>query len=121
MKATISIMATAIVLASGTPILAQDAARGEDLFQVCAACHSLTAGENIIGPSLAGVIGRPAADLADFEYSDAMKGSGLTWDEETLLLYIAEAQVLVPDTSMAFPGVGDAQDAADIVEFLATQ
>ena len=111
----------AILFLSAAPTMAQDAARGEELFEVCTACHSLAPDENGIGPSLAGIVGRDAADIGGFDYSGAMKDSGLTWDEETLALFIANSAGIVPDTSMDFPGVGDDQDALDIAAFLADQ
>ena len=103
------------------PAMAQDASRGEGLYQVCSACHSLDEGVNGVGPSLAGVLDRASASVDGFGYSNAMNAAGLVWDEETLAIFIADAAGLVPNTSMGFPGVGNEQDAKDIAAFLAAQ
>src|SRR5690242_5120377 len=77
------VLVTALVIAR--PALAADAAKGADLFATnCNTCHSVLPGKNKIGPSLYGVVGRRAGSARDFEYSEAMKGSGITWDAASL-------------------------------------
>ena len=100
-----------------------DAAHGERVFQFCFACHSVNPAEtaNLQGPSLYRVVGRPAASLAGFDYSDAMKGraaSGLVWDEATLDAYVADPESVVPGTRMSAPPVREAQDRADLIAYL---
>src|SRR3546814_7762499 len=69
-----------------------DAAKGKQIFARCQVCHSLEADTNKLGPSLHGIIGRPAASVEGFTYSDAMKESGLTWDDATLGESLASPQ-----------------------------
>jgi cytochrome c len=96
-----------------------DAARGSRAFRACAACHSLEADKNMTGPSLAGVWKRKAGGLASFSrYSDAMKGSGLTWDEKNLDRYLENPGQFLPGNHMTFAGIPDAATRADIVAFL---
>lgn len=97
---------------------AGDAAKGKKIFLKCAACHSLDAGVNKVGPSLHGIIGRAAASIAGFNYSDAMKGANLTWDAATIDKYITNPKALVPGNKMAFPGVPKPEDRANLIAYL---
>ena len=75
--------------AAGVAAQAADAAAGEAVFKSqCSICHSVQAGRNQVGPSLAGIVGRPAGQVANFHYSPANKNSGLTWDQATLDRYL---------------------------------
>jgi cytochrome c len=114
----------ACLLAFGvaTPVLAADPAKsldqakvaaGEVMFrQNCIACHSPDPAKNAFGPSLTGVVGRPAGTLPRFAYSDAMKASGLIWTEANLRLWLADNEKLVPGTRMRHVSITDpaAQD-----------
>jgi cytochrome c len=94
-------------------------ARGEQDFQACAACHSLTPNHNMTGPSLAGVIGRKAGTLASFQrYSPALKSSGVTWNEQTLDAWLAKPDAFIPGTSMTFDGIPKPGIRADIIAYL---
>jgi cytochrome c len=95
-----------------------DAARGEAKFQDCAACHKLEAGANNVGPSLHGIFGRKAAELADFRYSPAIKRSGITWTPETLDKFIADPQAVVPGNRMPYAGMASPSDRADLIAYL---
>lgn len=95
-----------------------DAARGEQRFVECAACHTLQQGVNNVGPSLHGVFGRKAGEIADFRYSPAMKRSGITWTAQTLDSFIADPQKKVPGNRMPFAGMPDAGDRADLIAYL---
>jgi cytochrome c len=98
---------------------AGDAARGAQLFRQCAACHSTTPGEHMTGPSLAHVWSKRAGSAGDFlRYSDALRGSGLTWNEATLDQWLAGPEKLVPGNSMTFPGVRDPQAREDLIAYL---
>ena len=98
-----------------------DAARGGKQFRTCIACHSMSAGEHLTGPSLHGIFGRNAGTAPGFRrYSPALKSSGAVWDAETLDAWIADPARLVPNNWMAFAGLKDAQARADLITFLRT-
>jgi cytochrome c len=101
-----------------------DAARGERVFQRCYACHSVDPDEaaRLQGPSLFRIIGRPAAAMAGFEYSDAMRqkgADGLVWDRATLERYLADPEVFVPGTNMSMAPMRDEVERADLLAYLA--
>ena len=122
-KMIISSIAALMVLA--TPAFADgDAASGEKIFIKCKACHENEQGVNKIGPTLKGIVGRKTASIADFKYSDAMaaKGAaGLVWDEATLTAYLPDPKAYVPGTKMAFAGLKNPQEVADIIAYLKTK
>lgn len=114
----------AAVMLVSVPTLAQaagDAAAGEKVFNQCKACHTIEAGKNRVGPSLHGVVGRPAGSVEGFQYSPAMKSSGLTWTPETLDKYLADPKAAVPGNKMAFAGLKNAEDRANVIAYLSTQ
>lgn len=76
--------------------------------QKCKICHSLGKGDpNRVGPNLYGVFGRKAATVAGFAYSDAMKNSGIVWDDDTLAKYLHDPKESLPGNRMSFPGIKD--------------
>jgi cytochrome c len=95
-----------------------DPARGKDVFEACAACHSLEAGVHVLGPSLYGVFNRQAGELADYRYSRALKRSGIIWTADTLDAFIADSQKFVPANRMPYAGMPDATDRADLIAYL---
>jgi cytochrome c len=95
-----------------------DAKAGKVIFLQCAACHSLDPDTNKIGPTLAGIFGRKAGSIEDFNYSDANKNSGIVWDENVLRKYLADPQKVVPGTKMAFPGLKDPKQIEDVIAYL---
>ena len=102
---------------------AGDAVRGERGFQRCYACHSVDPAETarLQGPSLHGVLGRPAAAVSGFEYSDAMRGrskAGLTWTVEWLDAFLANPEAVVPGTTMSALPIADPVERADIIAYL---
>ena len=85
----------------------------------CRTCHSSKRDDNRLGPSLFGVVGRKAASVQGFAYSDAMKSSGLTWDVGTLDTFIANPEAVVPNNGMKpFGGISDARQRGLIIDFL---
>lgn len=98
---------------------AGDVARGQRVFQACVACHSTDPGRHMTGPSLANLLGRKAGTARGFlRYSDALKKSGVVWNEETLQRWLAGPQAFVPGNTMPFAGIRDAQARADVIAFL---
>jgi cytochrome c len=96
-----------------------DASRGQQDFRACAPCHSLEPDRNMTGPSLANLWGRKAGGLASFDrYSDALKSSGIIWDDRALDGWLTDPQRLVPDNDMPFEGIKDARVRADLLAFL---
>jgi len=89
-------------------------------FGQCAACHALKPGAHGVGPSLFGVYGTKAGEIAGYSFSPALKASGLTWDDATLDKWIAAPMELVPGTRMAYPGMADAAKRQELVAFLKT-
>ncbi|GGB41451.1 hypothetical protein GCM10011380_33640 [Sphingomonas metalli] len=107
--------AAAFVALSG-PGLAQTApAAAPPAFAACRACHTVNqGGRNGIGPNLYKVVGRPAASVAGFNYSPALKASKLRWDDKTLDEYLAAPQKKVPGTRMPIATPDPAKRAAII-------
>ncbi len=95
---------------------------GERAFQKCYSCHSVDPNEKeLSGPNLAGVVGRRAGSLANFKYSPAMKkagADGAVWTEETLDRYLADPLEMIPETTMSFPGVRNADERRAIIGYL---
>lgn len=100
---------------------AADPAKGKSVFQRCAICHRVEKnGGNGLGPNLFGIVGRKAGTVADFSYSAAMKNSGIVWSTDKLTAYVEHPAAVVPGNKMAFAGVTDAVQRADVVAYLAT-
>lgn len=99
-----------VLMALGTPpaVMADAAglAQGERVFRnQCLGCHSLTPGMHIAGPSLHGVVGRRAGEVADFEYSPALQEAQLVWTPEALDRFLTDPDAFLPDTRMVFWGL----------------
>ena len=99
---------------------AADVDAGKADFKKCALCHTTEAGKNKIGPSLFGVVGRKAASLDGYNYSDAMKKYDHDWDPKTLDTYLADPRAAVPGTKMIFPGIKDEKERQDVIAYLET-
>jgi cytochrome c len=98
-----------------------DLANGQDKFNQCRACHTPDqGGPNMTGPNLWGVFGRKAGSVADFNYSDGLKASGIVWDAPTIDKWITNPRTVVPDTRMSFMGMPSAKDRVDVVAYLKT-
>jgi cytochrome c len=114
--------AATLLQLSLNPVLAQDAANGEDVFKKCRTCHQVgDSAKNSVGPILNGIIGRPAGTMAGFSYSPANKeagSKGLVWSEENLFKYLENPTVFMPKTKMIFPGIKDEQDRKDLIAYL---
>jgi cytochrome c len=95
-----------------------DAAAGEKTFKQCIVCHSVKAGENKVGPTLFGIVGRPAGTVEKYNYSTANKKSGLTWTEQVMFDYLENPRAKIPGTKMAFVGLKKPQDRANVIAYL---
>ncbi len=110
----------AMGLSSGAARADGDPALGKTVFNQCAACHSVKEGENKIGPSLHGIVGRPSHSIANFNYSEAMKGYNVTWDPATLDHYLTDPRGTVPGTRMIFVGLKKEDQRANVIAYLET-
>jgi len=103
---------------------AGDPREGSKVFARCAACHATGEGaETRIGPHLNGIIGRRAGAVSEFAYSTALQragSDGLRWTRHYLSLYLKAPNDMLPGNKMAFAGLPDADERADLIAFLAT-
>lgn len=106
------------VIAATAPSWAVDGdpQNGVQIYQRCQACHSLE--YNRTGPKHCGLFGRRAGTLPNYAYSEAMKASGITWDEWSLDRFLENPLKTVPGTKMAYAGVKDPQERADLIAYL---
>lgn len=93
-----------------------DATRAVALYEVCKGCHDLR--ENKQGPAHCWLVGRPAGKMPGFMYSEAVKDSGLTWDEKTLDQFLKSPLSYLPGTKMGFAGYHDPKERADLIAYL---
>jgi cytochrome c len=109
----------ALAASTGTT-LAQDAASGEQVFRrLCSPCHDIGEGAKIkLGPPLNAIDGRKSGSFEGFNYSSANKASGITWDEQTFTKYIHAPMQEMPGTRMAFVGIKNDKDVADLWAYL---
>ena len=115
-----AILAALAALAFGAPAHGEgDLVRGAQAARTCMECHSFAPGRHMTGPSLAGVWGRKAGTAAGFaRYSDALKRSGLVWDERHLDEWLTNPAAVVPGNAMDFPGIADARTRADLLAYI---
>jgi len=98
-----------------------DAAKGETDAAICKACHAFEKdAPSPIGPNLHNVVGRKIASVEGFNYSPAMKNSGIVWDDTSFHEYIADPKKKVPGNKMLFPGVKDETERDDLAAYIAT-
>lgn len=119
MKAALSVAVAVLFLAApGQAAAEPDLAKGKRAYNKCAACHTLQEGRHRIGPSLYGMFGRKAGAVENYAYSNAMKSSDVVWDDDTMDAYIANPRQFIPGTKMAFPGIRNEQERADLIAYL---
>jgi cytochrome c len=112
------VAAIGLVVSTGAA-LAQDVVAGETSFRKCAPCHSIGPdAANKVGPELNGLNGRPAGTVAGFNYSDANKGSGITWSEAVFKDYIKDPRAKVPGTKMVFAGIKSQTELDNLWSFV---
>ncbi|UTW03912.1 c-type cytochrome [Amphritea atlantica] len=115
--------AVAVVGMMATSVQADEAAMaaaGAEVFKRCQACHSTDSSKNAFGPSLVGVVGREAASLPRFAYSEALKESGIVWTEDNLRQWVADNTKLVPGTRMRHVAISDAAEQDYLIAYLKT-
>lgn len=105
----------AVIQAAGP---AGDAAAGKLVFAKCAICHSMAPGDNRLGPTLAGVVGRKAGTVPGYNYSPAMKNAGLIWTPANLDAYLANPRGKLPGVKMIFVGLPKPEDRANVIAYL---
>lgn len=106
-------VASAQALPAGNPVA------GQRVFNQCASCHTIGKGAQAeAAPVLNGVVGRKAGSAPGYDYSPALKKSGLTWDVPTLARFLHAPAKTVPGTQMAFGGLMKPQDQADVIAYL---
>jgi len=101
-------------------LAAGDTAAGETLFgHTCKLCHQIGPGaQNFVGPELNGLDGRKSATVAGYDYSDAMKNSGVTWNATTFDKYITNPQADIPGIKMTFAGLPRQHDRDNIWAYI---
>jgi cytochrome c len=120
-----SLLALILLATFPVPVAAAaegDAANGETLVKRCTTCHTVNeGGANRIGPNLFGVFGSIAgARPTGFNYSAAIRESGVVWNEETLDQWLTRPRSLIADARMGFPGLSNADQRADVIAYLKT-
>ena len=95
--------------------------KGKKVFNKCKTCHFVDKEKNKVGPHLVGIIGRKAAAVEDFKYSDAMKASGIVWTDEEILAYIEKPKEFLPENKMVFPGLKKEKDRLAVLAYIKSQ
>jgi cytochrome c len=115
---TLSLITLLALVALPSRAPAADLQHGEQLFRKCVNCHTVAPqGRNIVGPRLYGVFGRVAGSIPDYRYSEALKGSGIVWNDQTLNEYLKDAEAFVPGTKM-YGGLSLPNDREDLIAYL---
>ena len=104
------------------PYNTADLVNGEAKFAMCRACHSIEKdGPNMTGPHIYGVLGRKAAAVEGYSYSEALKAAGFSWDVGHMDQWLASPKTLVPGTKMTFAGLSNHKDRTDLIAYLAVE
>jgi cytochrome c len=113
------IVASAVIVASSGSVLAQDLAAGENSFKKCLPCHSVGAdAKNKVGPLLNGLDGRKSGTIEGYNYTEANKNSGITWDEAVFADYIKDPRAKIPGTKMVFAGIKSENEVKSLWAYL---
>jgi cytochrome c len=92
---------------------------GTQVAKQCAACHNFQEGQGAkVGPDLYGVVGRPVASVAGFNYSAALKAKGGTWTFDALNAWLTKPSAYAPGTAMTFAGLSNEKQRADVIDYL---
>ena len=120
-KLTLSALAVIASSAVASAAFADDIdlAAGKSSFNKCLACHAIGEGaKNKVGPVLNGLDGRKSGSAPDYNYSDANKNSGITWNEAQFKEYIKDPKAKVPGTKMAFAGIKSENEINNIWAYI---
>ena len=113
------VIASAVIVACFGSASAQDLAAGENSFKKCLPCHKVGEGaKNSVGPLLNGLEGRKSGTIDGYNYTEANKNSGITWDEATFREYIADPRAKIKGTKMVFAGIKNENEAASLWAYL---
>lgn len=116
--ATTPVSAPANDAVTGYAAYTGDAVAGRRLFAQCVQCHTVQEGRNNVGPSLYGIVGRASGTVPGFRYSQANLNSNVIWTEENLFEYLEAPTRYIPGTTMAYPGMRNPQQRADLITYL---
>jgi cytochrome c len=102
-----------------TLLATASAERGANVAKQCQACHNFQEGAGPkIGPDLYGVVGRPIASVAGFNYSAPLKAKGGTWTFDELNKWLTKPSADVAGTAMTFAGISNEKQRADVIAYL---
>jgi cytochrome c len=122
MRPVMTLAAAMALLLPAAARAAGDAEAGKAAFnRRCAVCHSVAEGQNKVGPSLHGVVGRASGTAPNFNYSPAMKSAGKTWDAASIDSYLQDPKAFVPGNRMILAGIKDEAERQNIIAYLAAQ
>jgi cytochrome c len=115
----VPVLAAAALVATINTAVAQDLAAGEQSFRKCLPCHAVgEEARNKVGPLLNGLEGRHSGTIEGYNYSEANKKANITWSEATFAEYIKNPMAKVPGTKMAFAGIKNEKEIADLWAYL---
>ena len=113
------LIAAMVTVAGAGVAAAQDLAAGATAYKKCAACHDVgPTAKNNVGPVLNGLDGRKSGSITGYNYSDANKASGITWNEESFVDYIKDPKAKIPNTKMVFAGIKNETEAKALWAYL---
>jgi cytochrome c len=118
-RITLALAAVTMSAIGGTAFAEGDPAAGAKVFNKCKACHTVEeGGKHKVGPNLHNIVGRAAGLAEGYRYSKAMTGSGITWDEATLIAYLENPRKYVKGTKMSFAGLKKPADRDNVIAYL---
>src|SRR6476646_11684357 len=109
----------AVMVFASSGAHAQDVAAGENSFKKCLPCHRVgPEAKNLVGPVLNGLDGRKSGTIEGYNYSEASKNSGITWDEAVFKEYITNPRAKIPGSQMVFAGISNENERTNLWTYL---